>query len=529
MKFLDCTLRDGGYYNNWDFSRELISEYLYSMKEAKIDWVEIGFRSPHNIKGKGANAYSTDEFISSFKDSDGLDLAVMINASDFLSLGNIKKELNKSFASCKNSPVSLVRVACHFEEFHSSKQIFETLLDLGYKVGVNLMQIGLRKKEEIEEFSKICSKFPFEVVYFADSTGSLEPKEIQSIVKSLKKNWLGEIGCHMHDNLGNALLNSSESIKNDVTWIDSTVMGMGRGPGNLQTEYSLMDIGKDSLGNKNLIPLFDLIDKFFLKLHKKYNWGKNPFYYLAGKNKIHPTFIQEMISDKRYSNVDIIKAISFFKEAGGSKFNQELLDNNRVSLNGKPHGSWNPSEEIEDKEFLILGPGNSLEKNKKLRDFIIENKDLIIFSCNSNLSSFYLERTNYFVACHPIRILAEFSKYKDMKKKLIIPYQRQDQEMKEKFSTLEYFDFGLSLEPGKFIIGKDRASIPALNVSAYCLAIAASAKAKKIYVAGLDGFKNNNSKQEEMQEIFDAYKRDVNVEMLSLTPTSYKIPIKFIS
>ena len=28
MKILDCTLRDGGYYNNWDFSPEVVTEYL---------------------------------------------------------------------------------------------------------------------------------------------------------------------------------------------------------------------------------------------------------------------------------------------------------------------------------------------------------------------------------------------------------------------------------------------------------------------------------------------------------------------
>ena len=25
---LDCSLRDGGYYNNWDFNEKLINDYL---------------------------------------------------------------------------------------------------------------------------------------------------------------------------------------------------------------------------------------------------------------------------------------------------------------------------------------------------------------------------------------------------------------------------------------------------------------------------------------------------------------------
>ena len=44
ITLLDCTLRDGGYYNNWNFSASLIENYLSSMSKTKIDYVEIGFR-----------------------------------------------------------------------------------------------------------------------------------------------------------------------------------------------------------------------------------------------------------------------------------------------------------------------------------------------------------------------------------------------------------------------------------------------------------------------------------------------------
>ena len=41
MYILDCTLRDGGYYNNWDFSSEVVEAYLSAVKDAKIDFVEL--------------------------------------------------------------------------------------------------------------------------------------------------------------------------------------------------------------------------------------------------------------------------------------------------------------------------------------------------------------------------------------------------------------------------------------------------------------------------------------------------------
>ena len=62
-KLLDCTLRDGGYYNAWDFSVDLINDYLESMSAISVDYVELGFRSLEANSFKGSCAYTTDNFI----------------------------------------------------------------------------------------------------------------------------------------------------------------------------------------------------------------------------------------------------------------------------------------------------------------------------------------------------------------------------------------------------------------------------------------------------------------------------------
>ena len=65
LTLLDCTLRDGGYYNSWDFSNDLIQEYLQAMKAAQLDVVELGFRFLRNVGFKGACAYTTEDFLDS--------------------------------------------------------------------------------------------------------------------------------------------------------------------------------------------------------------------------------------------------------------------------------------------------------------------------------------------------------------------------------------------------------------------------------------------------------------------------------
>lgn len=88
LKLLDCTLRDGGYYNSWDFDRSLIQEYLYAMDAMAVDYVELGFRGFSKEGFKGACAYTSDNFIRSLDIPDSLKLGVMVNAGDMLKYPN---------------------------------------------------------------------------------------------------------------------------------------------------------------------------------------------------------------------------------------------------------------------------------------------------------------------------------------------------------------------------------------------------------------------------------------------------------
>ena len=81
---LDCTLRDGGYYNNWEFDIDLINEYLDALENINIYYVEIGFRIIEKFKNKGPNAYSDENFLKKLKIPKKIKIGIMINASDLI-------------------------------------------------------------------------------------------------------------------------------------------------------------------------------------------------------------------------------------------------------------------------------------------------------------------------------------------------------------------------------------------------------------------------------------------------------------
>src|SRR5690554_7775597 len=113
MILVDCTMRDGGYYNAWDFSPDLIHQYLEAMQAAHVDVVELGFRSLKNQGFQGPCAFTTDEFIQSLVIPAGLTIGVMVNGSELVGDAQqlVLERLFPNVAS--NSPVKLVRIACH--------------------------------------------------------------------------------------------------------------------------------------------------------------------------------------------------------------------------------------------------------------------------------------------------------------------------------------------------------------------------------------------------------------------------------
>ena len=125
VKLLDCTLRDGGYYTDWDFDRSLVEAYFSAMAASGIDFVEVGLRNFSRESFLGPFAYSTEEFLSSLPVPRSLNLGVMVDAKTLL---NARKPLREAvlslFLPAKSSRITLVRVAAHFSEIeHCAEKI----------------------------------------------------------------------------------------------------------------------------------------------------------------------------------------------------------------------------------------------------------------------------------------------------------------------------------------------------------------------------------------------------------------------
>jgi 4-hydroxy 2-oxovalerate aldolase len=530
MNLLDCTLRDGGYYNDWDFSPGLVADYLQAMVALQVDFVEIGFRSLKNDGFKGGCAFSTDSFLNSLPIPIELTdkIGVMINGSELASKQpnqpGLVATLETLFAPKSQSLVTLVRIACHVHEFEACLPAATWLKEQGYLVGFNLMQVADRTEAEITQLAKLASQYPIDALYFADSMGSLNPQQVSRIIQAFQTGWKGALGIHTHDNMGQAVANSLQAVKDGVTWVDSTVTGLGRGPGNAQTEYLAMALEAYRATKANPTKLFELIRKHFKPLQAQYGWGTNPYYYMAGQYGIHPSYIQAMLSDSRYNEEDILAVIEYLRSEGGKRFNLSTLEAARHFFSGELKGSWEPSRDMKGRHVLILGAGPSVKNHRKAVESYIKQYQPYVIALNTqkNIDEGLI---NIRAASHPIRLLADCHEHAKLPQPLATPFHMLPIDVQLELSNQQTLDFGLTIQPGHFNFESTFCTLPNSLVIAYALAIATSGQSKAIYLAGFDGYGADDPRKKETDEVFHLYQRQPSaVPIFSITPTLYEIP-----
>ena len=393
----------------------------------------------------------------------------------------------------------------------------------GYEVGVNLMQIADRSKDEIETVAYLASKHPIDVLYFADSMGSMDPDQTSEIISTLRQEWSGPIGIHTHDNMGQALANSLRAVEDGVAWVDGTITGMGRGPGNVITEYLAIELAEHRKVSSNITHLLSVIAKYFKPLQNKYGWGTNTYYYLAGKYGIHPSFVQEMLSDSRYDNEDLLAVIEHLREAGGKKFSVHTLESGRHFYKGEPLGDWAPSSLIKGKEVLIIGTGPSAVSHKQALENYINGYKPIVIALNTQ-ATVNEDLIDIRAASHPVRLLADCPIHMELPQPLATPASMLPESLRGSLEGKELLDFGIAIKADTFSFNHSHCVLPSSLVIAYALAIAASGKSSRVLLAGFDGYSADDPRTTEMDKLLSGYQQTEGVPpLLAVTHSRYKI------
>ena len=521
---LDCTLRDGGYYNNWVFDSELVARYLAGMRAAGVDAIEIGFRNPPNGGFLGAFAFSKDKYLEFLDLPENLTFAVMTDAKVLLREGNPVKVVEELYAERSESPVEIVRIAANISEVPKLGPAIDRLKDKGYTVCLNIMQVGNKPPELIAELARSAASFgDLDVLYFADSFGNMSPDMVIAVIRAIRSEWQGPIGVHAHDNMNNGLANTMAGFGAGATWLDATVAGMGRGAGNLATEYllhTLRNRGFDKYRSEALLPV--LVEDF-VDLRRRYGWGPNFLYYLAALHGIHPTYLQRLQEPGQVDNEALVNALDYLRSIPSNVFSEEALG--RAMRAEKVHvtGTWQANGWAEDQDVLLVANGRGAVEHRQAIAQFIETHGPKVISLN------YVEALNpdlvdAYAVCHPSRLVRDFPAYEAVDSPVFIPIDDFAQLFVRLLGEERVNNFGLTIEPNEFSLRETGCTIPMRKVAPYALAIAAAANARQVFLAGFDGFSASDPRHQEMNAIFDLFRMAYpNIVVTALTPSSYNV------
>jgi 4-hydroxy 2-oxovalerate aldolase len=527
FKILDCTLRDGGYYNHWDFSPEVVTAYIKAMNDAKVDYIELGLRNFPQKGFRGAFAYTTEDFLNRLDLPNGPTYGVMVDAKTILTSGvSIEKAIDQLFVESKDSKIDLVRIAAHFHEVESSRAIVNALKKKGYLVGYNLMQAGGKPSELIASKAKIAESWgELDVLYFADSLGNMDSTEVVRIVTALRQYWHGDLGIHTHNNMAKALDNCLTAREAGVKWLDATITGMGRGAGNAQTE-NLLAVASQETSDYFATPVYELAIRHFEPMQKTCGWGSNLLYFLGAQNNLHPTYIQNLLSDSHFGTDEVIGAIAYLSQQEDRSSYKGDVYKAALSFSGENQvvsGSPDLCNIGLDKEILIIANGPSLHRYLADIKAYIKNRKPIVIAINiiDELAS----QIDFHCISHNNKFLSEHDAYKTLEKPVILPKHRFNEAELTFFSEdCKLIDYGLDVQSNCFSVDDINCIVPFDITVAYAFSIAEVMKAENVSLIGFDGYESNDTRQLEMLKLIALMKElTISKKLLALTPTTYPI------
>ncbi|MBA2709881.1 MAG: 4-hydroxy-2-oxovalerate aldolase [Tatlockia sp.] len=231
IQVLDVSLRDGGHRSNFHFQNRDLEGILTPLDNSGLEYIEIGYRngSLHSIDNLGKAGLCEKDYL--------LFCQSLIKKAKIAVMVHPKNVTKADLAELKECGVGLLRICIAKGETESAFPIIAMAKDIGLATSVNFIHMSYYKESELDEVMSAITQHNPDIIYFADSNGSMLPARIEAIYSKFTELYAIPFGFHAHDNLGLAQANALTALKNGVQFIDVSLAGMGKGIGNLKTEF----------------------------------------------------------------------------------------------------------------------------------------------------------------------------------------------------------------------------------------------------------------------------------------------------
>lgn len=467
IQILDCTLRDGGYCNDCCFGFENQKKITYGLIQAGIDIIECGFLM-------NTVAYEPD--VTRFT---SLDQIAQIIPEDrggkiFVVLSDYGKYNQDDIPKYDGSSVDGLRFAFYKKDRIEALEECRKIKEKGYKVFVQAMlSLSYTDREFLDLVNRINEIEPY-AFYIVDSFGMMMRKDLTRFFYLVEHNLKEtiKIGFHSHNNMQLAYSNAQSLIdihNNRDLIIDSSIYGMGRGAGNLNTELFVEYLNKTTGGNYNLRPLLAIMDEILYEFYQQNPWGYSLPNYLSASHNVHPNYAK-YLDDKKTLTIEAMDEIFDMMDVERSlSYDQEYVEELYLQYMSRGRVQDEHKAELKDmlesKKVLLIAPGkSSADEKEKIHAFAGRN-DVVSISVN-----YYYPKSD-FIFLSNLRRFRELDADKRAKCIVTSNIPVENVYLKTRYQDLLFGDN----------VVKDNAGLMAIKfLMGYGV--------KEIYLAGFDGY-----------------------------------------
>ena len=386
VKLLDCTLRDGGYVNDWHFGHDNMVSVFERLVEAGVEYIEVGFldeRRPFDMDRSIMPDTDSVEKIYGKLDRKQATVVGMIDYGT-CSLANIKPA-SESF-------LDGIRVIFKKHLREEAMKFCAELKALGYKVFAQLVSATSYDDEEMLDLVRLANEVKPYAVSIVDTYGLMHQDNLLHYFDLLNDNLDTSIslGYHAHNNFqmayANCIAMMNKAVEADIQrpmLVDGTIYGMGKSAGNAPLELLVMYMNQRMGGHYQLSQILEAIDGNVMQFYQTPTWGYNMFYFLAASNDCHPNYVSYLM-DKQTLSVksinDLLGRLEGEKKLGFDKKYIEKLyvAYQKKEVNDKADRA-RLGEALAGKKILLVGPGSTMKTQKaEIAEFVEKEKPVII-------------------------------------------------------------------------------------------------------------------------------------------------------
>lgn len=384
IQILDCTLRDGGYCNEWKFGFSNAVKIIHGLQEAGIDIIECGFLTNQVTYDPDVTKFTTVAEASAVipEDREGKLFVAMMNYGEY--------DID-TLPPYDGSSIDGIRIAFHKKNLGEALTLCEQIKEKGYLVFVQAMVSLSYTDEEFLSMIRRVNNFKPYAFYIVDSFGMMKGKDLKRLFFMIEHNLCNEIriGFHSHNNMQLAYSNAQELAAvqtNRNLIIDSSVYGMGRGAGNLNTELFIEYLNENFGKKYSIKPILTLIDEILNEFYQQSYWGYSLPNYISAAHCAHPNYAG-YLDDKKTLTIegmnDIFDMMDEDKKVSYDKAYIEDLYL-RYMERGKAQEEHRAelNEKLRNKKVLLIAPGkSSVDEQEKITEFS-SDKDTVVISIN---------------------------------------------------------------------------------------------------------------------------------------------------